>query len=158
MKSHTSLTKLDQQTKLTANILGNIRYDLIGEIAKNTNLRRETIVTILKSIHPIKFGQFKDNPEDFIKKVSKLIEEQKATTLINNISYTKTDKVYSSELFTINNFSGSLKENVLRVNKHIYDYVKTDSQVERNFATELEAGEVLVYAKLPRGFKIDTPI
>lgn len=158
LKSHTSLTKLDQQTKLTANILGNIRYDLIGEIAKNTNLRRETIVTILKSIHPIKFGQFKDNPEDFIKKVSKLIEEQKATTLINNISYTKTDKVYSSELFTINNFSGSLKENVLRVNKHIYDYVKTDSQVERNFATELEAGEVLVYAKLPRGFKIDTPI
>jgi type III restriction enzyme len=158
LKSHTSLTKLDKQTKLTANILGNIRYDLIGEIAKNTNLRRETIVAILKAIHPIKFGLFQENPEDFIKKVSKLIEEQKATTLINNITYTKTDQKYSSDIFTLNNFRWSLKENVLRVNKHIYDYVKTDSLVERNFATELEAGEILVYAKLPRGFKISTPI
>ncbi len=158
LKSHTSLTKLDKQTKLTANILGNIRYDLVGEIAKNTNLRRETIVAILQAIHPIKFGLFQENPEDFIKKVSKLIEEQKATTLINNITYTKTDQKYSSDIFTLNNFRGSLKENVLRVNKHIYDYVKTDSLVERNFATELEAGEILVYAKLPRGFKISTPI
>ena len=139
LKSHTSLTKLDKQTKLTANILGNIRYDLVGEIAKNTNLRRETIVAILQAIHPIKFGLFQENPEDFIKKVSKLIEEQKASTLINNITYTKTDQKYSSDIFTLNNFRGSLKENVLRVNKHIYDYVKTDSLVERNFATELEA-------------------
>lgn len=158
LKSHTSLTKLDKQTKLTANILGNIRYDLVGEIAKNTNLRRETIVAILQAIHPIKFGLFQENPEDFIKKVSKLIEDQKATTLINNITYTKTEQKYSSDIFTLNNFRGSLKENVLRVNKHIYDYVKTDSLVERNFATELEAGEILVYAKLPRGFKISTPI
>ena len=158
LKSHTSLTKLDKQTKLTASILGNIKYDLIGEIAKNTNLRRETIVAILQAIHPIKFGFFQENPEDFIKKVSKLIEEQKASTLINNITYTKTDQKYSSDIFTLNNFKWSLKENILRVNKHIYDYVKTDSLVERNFATELEAGEILVYAKLPRGFKISTPI
>ena len=158
LKSHTSLTKLDKQTKLTASILGNIKYDLIGEIAKNTNLRRETIVAILQAIHPIKFGLFQENPEDFIKKVSKLIEEQKASTLINNITYTKTDQKYSSDIFTLNNFKWSLKENILRVNKHIYDYVKTDSLVERNFATELEAGEILVYAKLPRGFKISTPI
>ncbi len=158
LRAHTSITKLEKQTKLTSNILGSIRYDLIWEIAKDTNLCRSTIVSILKNIHPLKFSLFQENPEDFIKKISKLIEEQKATTLINNIVYSKTDQKYSSDIFTINNFRGSLQENLLRVNKHIYDYVKTDSLVERNFATELETGEILVYAKLPGWFKISTPI
>ncbi len=86
------------------------------------------------------------------------IEEQKATTLISNITYSKTGQSYDSELFTINNFRGSLKENILQAKKHIYDYVRTDSQVERSFAQDLEVGEVLVYAKLPSGFKISTPV
>ncbi|MBS8122280.1 Type III restriction-modification system methylation subunit, partial [Candidatus Vampirococcus lugosii] len=139
-------------------ILGNIRYDLVGEIMKNTLLTRKTIVKILSKIHTIKFEQFKINPEDFIKKVSNFINEQKASTLINNIVYNAIDQKYDSDIFTINNFKGSLKDNILQVQKHIYDYVKTDSQVERNLAGELETGEILVYAKLPSSFKIPTPI
>ena len=43
--------------------------------------------------------------------------------------------------------------------KHIYDYVITDSQTERDFVTELDTSEeVVVYAKLPRGFFIPTPV
>ncbi len=158
LKAHSSLSKLERQTNLTSNILGNIRYDLVWEIAKNTNLRRWTIAEILRRIHELKFSLFRENPEDFIKKVSRLIEEQKAATLISNITYTKTEQKYSTDIFTLKNFRWSLKENILRVNKHIYDYVKTDSQVERSFASELETEQVLVYAKLPSGFKISTPV
>lgn len=158
LRANTSLSRLDRQSSITTNILWNIRYDLIWEISKETKLTRKTVVKILTGIHEIKFGQFHMNPEDFIKKTSRIINEQKATTLIKNITYTKTDKKYDTDIFTINNFRWSLKENILEVKKHIYDYVKTDSQVERKFANELETWEVLVYAKLPSWFKISTPI
>ena len=78
--------------------------------------------------------------------------------LINNIVYSKTDKIYDDSIFTINNFKGSLAENILKVKKHVYNYVKTDSITERSFAKELECEEVVVYAKLPSGFKIPTPV
>jgi len=54
-----------------------------------------------------------------------------------------------------------LAENILKVKKHVHDYVKTDSKVERDFANALETEDVLVYAKLPRGqngFQIPTPL
>lgn len=98
------------------------------------------------------------NPEDFIRQVISSINEQKATTLINNITYSKTTKTYSDDVFTVNNLKWSLKKNILEVKKHIYDYVKTDSDIERDFAKDLETGEILVYAKLPSGFKIPTPV
>ena len=104
------------------------------------------------------FNNFKVNPESFIKGVSNIINSEKAATLINNITYSKTDKTYSDDIFTINNFKGSLAKNILEVKKHVYDYVKTDSGTERTFATDLECEEVLVYAKLPNGFKIPTPV
>ena len=79
-------------------------------------------------------------------------------TLINNITYSKIDKTYNDDIFTINNFKGSLSTNILEVKKHVYDYIKTDSKIEREFAEYLESGEILVYAKLPRGFNIPTPV
>ena len=102
--------------------------------------------------------QFKYNPESFISKVIWLINEQKATTLIKNVTYSKTTQLYDTDIFTINNFKWSLKENILEVEKHIYDYVKTDSKTERIFAWELESWNVSVYAKLPSWFKIPTPV
>lgn len=158
LKSNTSIKRLDKQTQTTEAILWNIRYDLVWEIMKNTLLTRKTIVEILSKIHPIKFSQFKINPEDFIRKVSNLINDQKASTLINNIVYTPINQKYETDIFTINNFKWSLKDNILQVQKHIYDYVKTDSKIERDLAWELETWEVLVYAKLPSWFKIPTPI
>ena len=101
---------------------------------------------------------FKYNPEEFIRKVCRLINEEKAVTVINGITYHKTNDVYSNEIFTKNNIRGELGINALKVNKHIYDYVITDSNTERKFAKKLETGEVTVYAKLPNGFKIPTPV
>ena len=135
-----------------------ITYDLIDEIAKNTVLTRKSVVKILQHLKKDIFSQFKINPEDFIKQISTLISNEKATTLINSIVYSKTSESYNEDIFTINNLKGSLSNNVLEVKKHIYNYLKIDSNIERKFAEELEAGQVMVYAKLPRDFKIPTPV
>jgi len=158
LKSGKSIVKIDTQIEKTETILGTIKYDLIEEIGKWTNLTRKTIVSILKWINIHKFNQFRENPESFINKVIKLINEQKSVILINNITYSKIDKTYTDEIFTVNNFKGSLNENILEVKKHIYDYVKTDSKIERQFARDLESWEISVYAKLPSWFKISTPV
>ena len=158
LKYGDSMIKKKNITERTESLLGAIKYDLVAEISKETNLTRKTIVKILQGLRQDTFYNFRVNPESFIKEVSKLINSEKAATLIDNIIYSKTDKVYTDEIFTINNFKGSLSENILEVKRHIYDYVKTDSKIERTFAGDLESGEVLVYAKLPSGFKIPTPV
>lgn len=133
------------------------KYDLIGSIATDTGLTRHTIIEILKNIRQDVFEQFKYNPEEFIRKASNLINDEKATTIIDGITYNKTEDKFSNEIFTENNLTGKLGVNALEVKKHIYDYVITDSTIEMEFARKLEQGEVTIYAKLPNGFKIRTP-
>ena len=135
-----------------------IEYDLIGEITKSTGLTRKTIVKILMGITSQKFSYFKYLPEEFIRKVSNIINEEKATTVIDGITYHKTDERFTNDIFTINNVRGELGENAIDVKKSIYDYLVTDSKNEDKFAKKLENGEVTVYAKLPSGFKIPTPV
>lgn len=136
----------------------NTKYDLIGSIAKDTGLTRKTIIEILSKIRQDTFAQYKYNPEEFIRRASNLINTEKAATIIDGITYKKTDKTYSNDIFTINNVDGRLGLNTIEVKKHIYDYLITDSENERKFAKDLENGEVTVYAKLPSGFKIPTPV
>lgn len=90
--------------------------------------------------------------------MTQIINSEKAAMLINNIVYSKIDKSYDDSVFTINNFKGSLAANILEVKKSVHDYIKTDSAVERKFASDLECGEVLVYAKMPKSFTIPTPV
>ncbi|VEN74038.1 Restriction endonuclease [Candidatus Desulfarcum epimagneticum] len=158
LKAGDSMVKRKNITRKADSFLGAVKYDLVAEIAKETRLTRKTIVAILKKIRPGAFGHFRINPESFIREVSRIINNEKATTLIDHIVYSKTDETWSDEIFTINHFQGSLNANILKVRKHVYDYLKTDSETERAFATDLESGEVLVYAKLPNGFKISTPV
>ena len=138
--------------------LGATKYDLVGEIERNTALTRKTIVAILGKISGEKFKLFSVNPEEFILKTCKLINQQKAKLLVSGIEYFKTDEVYETDIFTIPNFKYNLSKDTISVQKHIYDYLKYDSEVEKTFATELEEGQITVYAKLPNGFKIPTPM
>ena len=135
-----------------------VEYDLIGEITKDTGLTRKTIIDILTKITEEKFSYYQYNPEEFIRKVCNLINQEKATTIIDGITYHKTEQKYSNDIFTINNVRGELGENAIDVKKHIYDFLITDSKNEEKFAKKLESGEVTVYAKLPNGFKIPTPV
>ena len=67
-------------------------------------------------------------------------------------------KKFDNEIFTINNVDGRIGDNAFEVKKHIYDFIITDSKNELKFAKNMEKGEVTVYAKLPNGFKIPTPV
>lgn len=140
-------------------VITTIRYDLVGKLVDETNLTRKAIVNILKGIRPNTFYMFRKNPEEFILKASRIINEQKATMIIEHIAYNTVDQVFDSNIFTENNLAGTIGKNAWEVKKHIYDYVVTDSDVEKKFAQELDCSkEVCVYAKLPRGFFIPTPV
>ena len=131
-------------------------YDLIGEIENKTNLKRSTIATILQKIKADKFLMFRRNPEEFIARTSNLINEAKASMIINNIVYYRTNETFDSTTIFGNEQNMLRSDTVLQ--KHIYDFINTDSKTEREFARNLElATEVVVYAKLPRGFYISTP-
>ena len=136
----------------------NVPYDLVGDIAKAATLTRRTVVKILKGIQLSKLYLFKNNPEEFIRKVSQIIREQKATMIVEHISYNRTENQYDSDIFTKEK-SRQTVDKAYEAKKHIFDYVFPDSQGERTFAEDLDkAEEVCVYAKLPRSFQIPTPV
>lgn len=141
-------------------IISMVKYDLLGKMAENTELTRETIAQILSQISPKKFYQFQQNPEHFISEASRLIKEQKATTVIEHLAYNVTDETYSdSEIFTATQAGQDFTNATEKLSKHVYDYVVADSKVEHKFAQALDvSAEVAVYAKLPKGFLIPTPV
>ena len=102
---------------------------------------------------------FKKNPEQFISEVSRLIKEQKASIIINKLSYDETDQTFDSNIFTASQSKQDFTKATEPLKRHIYDYVITDSKVEKEFAEKLDVSdEVVVYAKLPGGFFIPTPV
>ena len=135
-----------------------VPYDLVGEIARGATLTRRTVVRILKGINRAKLYLLKNNPEEFIRNVVRLIKDQKATMIVEHISYNRMNECYDSSIFT----EGKIRQSVDKAyaaKKHILDYVFTDSKGERQFAEDLDAAdEVCVYAKLPRTLKIPTPV
>ena len=138
-----------------------VEYDLIGEIAGGAILTRRTVAAILKGIRKDKFGLFKNNPEEFIAKVTRIIKEQKAAMIVEHISYDQLDGKYDTSIFTAEKH-GKI-DKAFRAKKHIQPFVFSDGManksVERRFAEDLDgAEEVCVYAKLPRGFAIPTPV
>jgi type III restriction enzyme len=146
-----------QYLKMKTDIYTNVVYDIVGEIESLTNLTRATIVAILKSIKAEKFFLLRKNPEEFIAKCSKLINEVKASLIINNIIYHKIDERYDARtVFTNDKYALRDSE---QLKKHIYDYLTSDSRIEADFAKALEnSTEVVVYAKLPKSFYISTPV
>ena len=136
----------------------NVPYDLVGDIARGATLTRKTVVRILKDILPARLLLFKNNPEEFIRNVVKLIKEQKATMIVEHISYNQTEHTYDTDIFTQEKTRQTV-DKAYPAKKHILDYVFTDSKGERKFAEDLDkAEEVCVYARLPRTFKIPTPV
>lgn len=135
-----------------------VKYDLIGNLAEATQLTRATIASILKGINAAVFSQYRANPEDFIARAGTLINEQKATVIVEHIAYDPVEETHSSDIFT----AGKPKDDFSKAfaaRHHVYDYVFTDSDGERKFVEQLDASaEVVVYAKLPKSFFIPTPV
>ena len=146
--------------KLKEAVASGVRYDLLGELAQRTGLKRSTIATILQRIKPETFGMYRTNPEEFIIRAGKIIDERKASAVIEHIAYHKMDQQYEADIFSEQELRGHIGIDAIRSDKSLYDLVVVDSQgVEKHFAEELEQQEMVeVYTKLPRGFYISTPM
>ena len=145
------------QRTITAS--SNVKYDLIGKLVDDTGLTRKAIIQILQGIQPSVFNQFKDNPEEFIIKATSLINDEKATAIIQHITYDVMDEKYDTDIFTDPTIKGRLGVNAMKAKRHLYDHVVYDSTNELEFATELDSNnDVAVYVKLPDGFYISTPV
>lgn len=135
-----------------------VKYDLIGKVCGETQLTRATIGSILQQMRPAIFSQYRANPEDFIRKTAQLINEQKATVIVEHLAYSPVDDAYDVDIFTREKPKEDFSKG-FKANRHVYDYVFTDSEIERKFVRELDSGtEVEVYAKLPKAFLIPTPV
>ena len=146
-------------TKTQISVNSSVKYDLVGKLVEETKLTRKDIIAILCGIQKSVFEQFKDNPEEFIIKAAALINDEKATAIIQHITYDVLDECYGTEVFTDPTIKGRLGINAMKAKKHLYDHVVFDSTNERDFATELDINtDVAVYVKLPDGFYISTPV
>ena len=147
----------DSSKQIRAN--SSVKYDLIGKLVGETGLTRKAVVAILTGIEKSVFGQFKFNPEEFIIKAAALINDEKATAIIQHITYNVLDEHYDTDIFTEPTIKGKLGTNAMKAQRHLYDHIVYDSTNERDFATDLDTNtDVAVYVKLPDSFYIATPV
>ena len=146
-------------TEYGDSIHSRVKYDLVGKVAENARLTRDTTAAIFSQVQAAVFEQFRKNPEHFIAEASRLIAEQKAAMVIERLTYDEVDDRYDTDIFTANQTGQDFSRATEKLKNHVYDYAITDSDVERKFVKELDtSSEVVVYAKLPRGFLIPTPV
>ncbi len=147
----------DTSKRISAN--RGVKYDLVGKLVEETGLTRKAVVDILVGIEKDVFNQFKNNPEEFIIKAASLVNDEKATAIIQHITYNVLDERYSTDIFTEPTIKGKLGINAMKATRHLYDHIVYDSTNERDFATDLDTNtDVAVYVKLPDSFYISTPV
>jgi len=159
------VAEVSQTNDLKRSHTSQVKYDLIGKIGANTHLTRRTVTAILKAISPDKFKMYQENPEEFISRVSQLINEAKATMIVDAITYNEIKGTYDTDIFTAEknlDFSRALDQRI-PIKKHVLEHLfvdgTADKSVEAKFAEAMEQDDkVVVYAKLPRGFQIPTPV
>ena len=138
------VTTVNAYSTITAN--SNVKYDLVGKVVEDTGLTRKDVVAILTGIRKEIFDQFKDNPEEFIIQAARLINEEKATVIIEHITYNVLEERHDMDIFTEPTLKGRLDVNAMKTKKNLYDHLIYDSTNERKFAEE------------PGGFYINTPV
>ena len=147
----------DSSKQIRAN--SSVKYDLIGKLVGETGLTRKAVVAILTGIEKSVFEQFKFNPEEFIIKAAALINDEKATAIIQHITYNVLDEHYDTDIFTEPTIKGKLGTNAMKAQRHLYDHIVYNSTNERDFAADLDTNtDVAVYVKLPDSFYIATPV
>ena len=148
------MTKQQENTQVPE-----MRDQRFGIEIELTGLTRKAVAAILRGIQPAVFHQFKQNPEEFISKAGRLINDEKAAMVIEHITYDVLDERYGTDIFTDPVMKGKLGINAVKAKKHLYDHIIYDSSGERDFAMELDTNaDVAVYVKLPDGFYISTPV
>lgn len=138
-----------------------VSYDLLGEISQAAKITRASAARILQGIRPDTFNQFKQNPEEFIARVSTLIKGAKQELIAGSIQYYALGTKYSSHDVFEDEPDHRVDDGGLQPvlsKKGVQSYVFPDSEGEQKLANELEnSSDVIVYAKIPRSLKIPTP-
>ncbi|NIJ05509.1 DEAD/DEAH box helicase family protein [Frigoribacterium faeni] len=138
-----------------------VTYDLLGEVAEKTDLTRRTCAAVLAGVKPNTFEMFRQNPEQFINEAARIINEQKAQAITaEHVEYHLSDDRYNSSIIFPETLDATNFEKAVPTpNRNVYEYLIDDSGIERAFGAALDISEdVIVYTKLPRGFRIPTPI
>ena len=149
----------EQATYQADSVVSLVKYDLVGKVSEASQTTRSTAASIFHALEPAIFSQFKQNPEQFIAETSRIIAEQKAAMVIERLVYDEVDERYAVDIFTAGQTGQDFSRATAKLNNHVYDYAIVDSEIERSFVKELDTSrEVVVYAKLPRGFLIPTPV
>ena len=155
--SKSKLSTYDSSKQIRTN--NSVKYDLVGKLVGETGLTRKAVVAILTGIEKSVFEQFKFNPEEFIIKAAALINDEKATAIIQHITYNMLEERYDTDIFTEPTIKGKLGINAMKAQRHLYDHIVYDSTNERDFAANLDTNtDVAVYVKLPNSFYIATPV
>lgn len=159
LKADDSFRATATMTELGGAVHSRVKYDLVGKLADGAGLTRRTTAAILNRIDPDTFDQFRKNPEHFISKACRIIAEQKATTIIERLDYDVMTKQYGVEIFTANQAGPHFSHASGSLAQPIWDDAATGPARERCFVEDIDGnGEVVVYAKLPHGFLIPTPL
>jgi type III restriction enzyme len=133
--------------------------DILTELQNRTQLTRRSIAQVLVESH--RLHDFKRNPQQFIEIVADAINRCKRVVLVDGIRYQPLgdDQYYAQELFEKEELTGYLKNMLQDAQRSVYQHVVYDSEVERDFADQLEKNDAIkVYAKLPGWFKVPTPL
>ena len=140
--------------------------DIVSYLQNETNLTRKSIVDILTRTKTLE--SFRKNPQLYLEQVSRIIKRTMELFIVDGIKYEKIGgtEYYSQEIFEENELFGYLKTemnnekvNMVESRKSPYISIVVDSDIERNFARNLEEdSNIVVYTKLPTWFKIPTPL
>lgn len=155
----TGFSESEHETYQAETVTSVVRYDLLGKISEKTQLTRKTVAEMLTGIQPSVFAQFRQNPEHFISEAARIIHEQKASMVIERLTYDSISEKLDIDIFTAAQTGQDFSRATAKLKRHVYDYAILDSAVEKDFINDLDnSKEVVVYAKLPRGFLIPTPV
>lgn len=133
--------------------------NILAIIGEKTLTKRITVYEILKQSG--RLTDFLNNPQLFIENASQIILDVRRTLAVDGISYKKLygSEYYVQEVFDSAELIANLDRNAVTVECSIYDYIVYDSDVENRFAHDLDDDpDVKMFFKLPKRFKVDTPI
>jgi type III restriction enzyme len=134
--------------------------DILAFLQRETELTRHTIVRILKDSGRLQ--DFPVNPQAYMTEVAKNISRTLHDMIVDGIKYERiAGQEYEMQLFEeaeIESYLANLYT-VQSKEKTLYDYIPYDSEVEKEFARQLDGMEnVRLFVKLPRWFVVKTPI
>ena len=134
--------------------------DILAYLQNETELTRSTLVKILKDSG--RLAEFFVDPQRFMDAVAHILKFELHRLLVDGIKYeridgTGTDAEWEQLLFKSEELINYLT--ALQVNHSVYEYVVYDSEVEREFARQLDTRtDIRLFVKLPGWFEIDTPV